>query len=82
MVFHSAGNKTTKVRMDDPYSTKTQRHIFFSGSSDWKIVFDEDDRQRSFPNNITSTSRRPGVVIYTLTRELCNPGEEMLVKKR
>ena len=46
MVFHSAGNKTTKVRMDDPYSTKTQRHIFFSGSSDWKIVFDEDDLDR------------------------------------
>lgn len=30
-----------------------------------QIVFDEDDRQRNFPQHITSTGKRPDVVIYS-----------------
>jgi len=63
-VFHSAGNKRKKVAMEDPCSARKQRH-FFSDTNDWKIVFDEDERQRNFPQHIATTGKRPDVVIYS-----------------
>ncbi|XP_063689202.1 uncharacterized protein LOC134822224 [Bolinopsis microptera] len=63
-VFHKAGNKREKVTLADPTHHKTQRY-FFSDANDWKIIFDEDERQRNFPQHIAATPLRPDVVIYS-----------------
>ncbi len=34
-------------------------------ANDWKIVYDEDTRQRQFPQHIVCTSLRPDIVVYS-----------------
>ena len=63
-VIYKAGNKRVKVTLADPTHHKTQRYCF-SDANDWKIVFDEDERQRNFPQHIVATLLRPDAVIYS-----------------
>ncbi|XP_063675902.1 uncharacterized protein LOC134812422 [Bolinopsis microptera] len=41
-------------------------HLLEEGN-DWKLVFDEDERTRQFPQHIVNTALRPDVVIYSNT---------------
>ena len=36
-------------------------------ANDWKLIFDEDERTRQFPQMIVNTALRPDVVIYSET---------------
>ena len=48
-------NKREKGTLADPTHHKTKNY-FFSDANDWKIVFDEDERQRNFPQHIAATA--------------------------
>ena len=61
-VFHKAGNKSDKVRLQ---VQAKELKSFFSDAADWLIVYDEDKRQRNFPSHIVATSNRPDVVIFS-----------------
>ena len=63
-LFHEAGNKKAKVSFLVP---NPQLKGFLSGASDWKIRYDEDTKQKNFPQHIAATPLRPDVVIFSQT---------------
>ena len=39
---------------------------YLSGADDWKVRYDEDEKQKNFPSVIVAHSKRPDVVIFSL----------------
>ena len=38
---------------------------FLSKTNDWRIMYDEDEAQKNFPQHIVNTSLRPDIVVYS-----------------
>ena len=50
-----------------PQTLLTDEHYLLERANDWKLVFDEDEMTRQFPQHIVNTALRPDVVIFSDT---------------
>ena len=57
--------KSSQGRYQKPGKQLSKNSHFLESANDWKIVYDEDARQRQFPQHIVCTAQRPDIVIYS-----------------
>ena len=57
--------KSDKGIYKKPEINLLEKPHFLEEANDWKVVFDEDDKKRQFPQHIVNTALRPDIVIYS-----------------
>ena len=74
-VFHTSGKWYGSRQCDTSGNTKSKVTFpvpnpkmkgYLSGADDWKVRYDEDEKQKNFPSVIVAHSKRPDVVIFSL----------------